>query len=210
MKAGNQEARRGIGGLTLCGVLVMCGFGVLGGCAHPINIAPDIAKIEQAPDAQRIETSAGYYIAAERRDLSVTTAGGGGDKVRYQPYREIETGFYKMLTNVFKDVTLLKSPTDTEAIRKNALNFIVTPTISTESSSPSPFTWPPTRFTVNLSCDITDAEGKPVVNKSVVGEGMAEFDEFKADFSLAGKRAAQEALRKMQEALLKETPELRK
>lgn len=194
----------------LCGMIALCGVAVLGGCAHPISIAPDIARIEATPDVQRIESRVGYFMAADRRDIEVTTAGGGGDKVRYKPYREIETGFYKMLSNVFKDVTLLKSTTDADAIRRNALNFIVTPTISTESSSPSAFTWPPTRFTVNLSCDITDAEGRPVVSKAVTGEGAAEYDEFKSDFSLAGKRATQEALRRMQEVLLKETPELRK
>jgi len=37
------------------------------------------------------------------------TAGGGGDKVQYKPYKDMETGFYKMLSNVFAQVTKTKT-----------------------------------------------------------------------------------------------------
>ena len=39
--------------------------------------------------------------------------------------------------------------------------------------------------------------GAPVAQIKVQGEGRAEFDEFKSDFSLSAKRAAQDALRKL-------------
>ena len=50
--------------------------------------------------------------------MAVVTPGGGGDKISYQPYRDIETAFYKMLTNVFGNVTKLKTPKDADAISR--------------------------------------------------------------------------------------------
>lgn len=170
------------------------------GCAHPIVISPDISKIERDSSAQVIPKNVGYYILDDR-EKEVTTSGGGGDKVRYKPYKDIETGFYKMLSNVFKSVSVLKSDKDA-AISKNEINYVISLDVSTNSSSSSMFTWPPTTFGVNLNCDIKDATGKNITSLLTVGEGHAEFDEFKSDFSLAGKRASQDALMKMQRALL--------
>ncbi|OGB24519.1 MAG: hypothetical protein A3I66_10740 [Burkholderiales bacterium RIFCSPLOWO2_02_FULL_57_36] len=148
-------------------------------------------------------------MAEDVRIKEVITPGGGGDKVSYQPYRDIETAFYKMLTNVFGNVTKLKTPKDADAISKNNIAYVITPQLLTDSSSPSPFTWPPTKFSVDLTCNIADAAGNPVISKNVSGTGAAEFSEFKADFSLSAKRASQDALLKMQQALL-DAPELRK
>jgi len=50
--------------------------------------------------------------------------------------------------------------------------------------------------------------GKLIAKPSVTGAGRAEFDEFKSDFSLAGKRAVVDAMLKMQNALLN-LPELK-
>lgn len=178
---------------------------VLTGCAHPIVISPDISKIERDSNVQVIPNNVGYYLLDDR-EKEVITAGGGGDKVRYKPYKDIETGFYKMLANVFKSVTALKSDKD-EAISKSGIRYIISLDVSTNSSSPSLFTWPPTTFGVNLNCDIRDATGNNVMHLLSVGEGHAEFDEFKSDFSLAAKRASQDALLKMQHSLLN-APEL--
>ena len=175
---------------------------ILVGCAHPIAMTPDVAKIEREASSQPIRKDVAYFIADDLRSREVTTPGGGGDKVSYVPYRDIETGFYKMLTNVFGSVTKLKSPTDMEAIKKNNVAYVITPTLVTNSSSPSPFTWPPTQFYVELTCDITDAAGNKVMSHKVMGEGRAEYDEFKSDFSLSAKRGAQDALLKMQRTLL--------
>jgi hypothetical protein len=182
---------------------------VLTGCARPLVIAPNIDKITASTTDKSIAKNAGYYVADDTRAKEVTTPGGGGDKVNYFPYRDIETAFYKMLDNVFDNVTKLKAPEDTEAISKNKLSYIVTPAIVTNSSSPSAFTWPPTKFSVELTCNITDSAGNKVMSLKVLGEGAAEFDEFKSDYSLSGRRATEDALMKMQKALL-EAPELRK
>jgi hypothetical protein len=181
----------------------------LAGCAHPIVVSPDITKIEPSTNIQPIKKSVAYYIAEDMRSKEVTTPGGGGDKVSYQPYRDIEPAFYKMLTNVFGSVTKLKTPQDTEAISKNNVSYVITPQMVTDSSSPSPFTWPPTKFSMDLTCSITDAEGNPIATQKVSGAGQAEFSEFKQDFSLSARRASEDALLKMQQSL-SNTAELRK
>ncbi|HUL41101.1 MAG TPA: hypothetical protein VLV32_04240 [Burkholderiales bacterium] len=180
---------------------------VVTGCAHPMVISPDISKIER-DNTQPIDKNVGYYMAPDAREKAVTTPGGGGDMVTYQPYKDIEAGFYKMLSNVFKNVTVLKSSNDAATISKQSISYVITPVIATNSSSSSILTWPPTRFTVTLTCNIADSHGKPVTIISVTGEGQAEFDEFKHNFSLSGERAAQDALLKMQRALLN-APDLR-
>ncbi len=180
----------------------------IAGCAHPLAISPDIAKIERGSDTQSINKSVGYYIAPGVRESAVTTPGGGGDSVTYHPYQDIEAAFYKMLSNVFRKVTLLKSPKDADTIARQSITYVITPDIRTDSSSPSPFTWPPTTFTVNLTCNIADSTGKLIGKPSVTGEGKAEFSEFTSDVSLSGKRAALDSLLRMQDTLLK-MPELK-
>lgn len=181
---------------------------LLSGCAHSILITPDLGKIVRPADTAPIARNVGYYIADGSKNQEVNTPGGGGDKITYVPYRDAETGFYTMLGNVFGSVTKLKSPQDQDAVAKHHIDYIITPQLLTSSSSPSPFTWPPTDFTVELSCNISDASGRTIANKRVIGVGKAEYDEFKKDFGLSGKRAMQDALLKMQSTLL-ETPELR-
>ncbi|MET0084366.1 MAG: hypothetical protein ABW079_15270 [Sedimenticola sp.] len=172
------------------------------GCAHPITIGPNIENIQPHADIPAIEKNAGYTIPDSLRKEAVTTPGGGGDKVTYYPYKDIETSFYKMLSNTFDDVTVLKSSDDTAAIIQHEVDYIITPHITTDSSSPSAFTWPPTDFTVHLSCIIADIEGNVIASPSVTGTGHAEYEEFKSDFSLSGKRATEDALKKMQTKLL--------
>jgi hypothetical protein len=171
------------------------------GCAHPIVVSPDVAKLETTAKVAPHKAVVGYFISDEQRAREVITPGGGGDRVSYFPYRDMETGLYKVLGNSFTDVVRLKSPTDTVAITQNNVGYIITPQVTTNSQSPSPFTWPPTQFTVDLSANITDNIGKPIVTKTVQGVGRAEFEEFKSDFGLSGKRAMQDALQKLQELL---------
>lgn len=180
---------------------------VVSACAHPMAIGPDISRIERDASLRPIERNVGYYIAPHKLEESVNTPGGGGDSVTYKPYRDIEAAFYKMLGNVFAGVTKLKSPNDAEAIGRNSISYVITPEITTNSSSSSIFTWPPTQFTVYLTCSIADQNGTPVTRTMVTGNGQAEFEEFKSDFSLSGKRAALDAILKMQDALLRH-PEL--
>lgn len=176
---------------------------MLGGCAHPLMIAPDIAKIERPANAKpKIKASVGYYVNESLRAEEKITPGGGGDKVTTTPYRDLEVGFYKMLTNVFDHVSTLKNPSDQDAISKNRISYIITPRVTPSSSSPSMLTWPPTYFSIDLVCEVSDANGKLIDTKRVVGKGNAEFDEFKNDFGLTGKRAMEDALLQMQTLLL--------
>jgi hypothetical protein len=178
------------------------------GCARPIVMAPDMAGI-QGKGVTKIDKNAGYFISEANRALEFNSPGGGGDKVRYFAYRDIEPGFYKALGEVFKNVTKLNSATDTAAIAKDAISIVITPTLTTTSSSPSAFTWPPTKFSVTLACAITDAKGIPMREITVTGSGAAEFDEFKSNFSLSAVRATNDALDKLIQAL-GNAPELRK
>ncbi|UGQ46388.1 hypothetical protein [Massilia endophytica] len=187
-----------------CGVVAAV---LLTACSHPIVITPDIAKIERPADAKpRVKANVGYYVDAAQREQERITPGGGGDKVSTKPYRDLEVGFYKMLTNVYENVTTLKSPSDQQAIQQNALNYIVKPRIEPNSSSSSMMTWPPTYFTVDLVCEISDTSGRTIDTKRVVGKGNAEFSEFKNDFGLSGKLAMQDALLQMQKLLLEQAP----
>ncbi len=165
---------------------------ILGGCAHPIVIAPDLSTVGITQQTKSSK-SIGYYLA-EPVEKEVTTSGGGGDQVRYKPYKDLETGLYKMYASIFSNVTLLSSSSDPA---KSKVDYIAAVEISTSSSSPSLFTWPPTMFTLNLTNNISDAKGTVLGNLRTSGEGRAEFSEFKSDFGLAGKRAAQEALNRM-------------
>ena len=191
----------------LCGLVVAAAL--VTGCAHPITINPDFSKMERDAGQQPINKSVGYFIAPGVRDLPVETPGGGGDKVSYLPYRDLEPAIYKMLSNVFASVTRLTAASGDPAVQKNNLTLIVTPKLTTTSSSSSPLTWPPTMFGVELSLDVADTAGGPVMTYKSVGEGKAEFSEFKADFALSARRASQDALLKMQKTLLN-APELRK
>ena len=171
----------------------------LAGCAHPISIAPDVAKLTPGENGRRINARVAYHIPDSLLEKDVVTAGGGGDKVQYKPYKDVETGLYTMLGNVFAQVTKTKAvpPAASETV-----SYVITPEILTASSSESLLTWPPTRFQTQLTCVVTDAAGNPVTTINVMGEGLAEFDEFKTNFNLAAQRSTESALLKMQDALL--------
>ena len=174
------------------------------GCAHPIVISPNTAKIEREPSSlPKIKANVGFFIPPEASNLEVTTPGGGGDNVRYFPYRDLETAYQRMLLNVFDNVVKLKSASDSNELSKNEIKFTLVPDLITTSGSTGLFTWPPTNFTVDLTSKIRDASGKDVGNPRVVGNGQAAgFSEFKGDFGIAGRRAMEDALMKMQRALL--------
>lgn len=75
--------------------------------------------------------------------------------------------------------------------------FAITPKITTNSSSDSMLTWPPTSFTVELECRILGDDGKEVSTVRVVGFGNATFSEFVGKFGLAATRASTDALNKL-------------
>jgi hypothetical protein len=176
------------------------------GCAHPITMNPDLGVIKG--NNNLISKSVGYHIPDSAKAVEVTTGGGGGDKVRYFPYRDLEPGFYKALTEVFAGVSKIQNPKDNLGISNSGISLLITPEIHTISSSDSPFTWPPTQFTVDLICTVTDSKGQAVDVVRVSGYGQATFDEFKSNFSLAAVRASNNALNLLIKAL-SESPQLR-
>ncbi|WP_153139466.1 hypothetical protein [Paraburkholderia agricolaris] len=196
----------------------------LAGCAHDITISGDPAALTAAtttaatatPQATApasaqtppINKTVGLVITDELRTKEVVTPGGGGDKVAYKPYRDLELPIYVELSQVFSNVVKLNTAPDQATVQSKNLSYVVTPTISTTSSSPSLLTWPPTDFSVTLVCTVTDPSGKLVTKKEVTGNGHAEFSEFKRNFGLAAQRATTDAVQKLQ-AAMQDTPELR-
>jgi hypothetical protein len=173
------------------------------GCAHRITLVPDAAQVPRTIES-RIGKNAAYYIAKEDRDREVTTPGGGGDKVTYLPVRDLEYGLFRLLSNVFDRVYTLPALDDAAFLASRNIAFVFEPKITTESSSRNVLIWPPTHFTVSIACRAYDPQRKLVWEKTVVGEGVASAGELTKDFALAGNRAAGDALRRLQEALVNE------
>jgi len=172
------------------------------GCAHQMTMRADVAGLASPVGATRIPKNIGLYISPENRAKEVTTPGGGGDKVSYHPYADMETGLYKVFGNTFQNVDLLSTLSDINSIAKHSLTLIAIPEITTTSSSNGVFTWMASDFTVQVSCKFTDVAGREVATVLSTGTGRAEFSDLKADFSAAGERASRDALEKFQAAIL--------
>jgi len=178
------------------------------GCAHPISVTSDLAQIKGS-GGPKIDKTVGYYIAPEDRTREVITAGGGGDKVSYVLYRDLEAGIYKAMSEVFTNVVKLDSPTDAAKLAKDNVQLVIVPKITSNSSSDSLLTWPPTQFTIDMFCKVADKGGTQLTEVKASATGRAEFSEFKSDFSLSAKRAAQQAMASLVKAL-ETAPELRR
>ena len=171
------------------------------GCAHPISISPKADAAAQAPSVAKIDKSVAYVITPADMALEVTTPGGGGDKIKYQPYRDLDASLYASFSTVFKDVTKAASVDEAKGLSAKGVQLVIVPTIATTSSSESAFTWPPTKFSVTLTCTATNPQGQQIAQVSATGHGAAEFDEFKSDFPLAARRASRAALDNLTKAL---------
>lgn len=172
---------------------------LLTGCAHPIDITPDAQKISaNLSSKDNRDYNVGYYISTKDKNLEVTTLGGGGDNIRYYPYRDIEKGYRIMLSNVFKSVTVLNSIEKGNTQLQNKVDFILTPKIITTSGSTGFFTWPPTNFTVDLTNTISVPNGKIISEARVIGTGGANTREKLSEHGIAGRRAIEDALLKTQ------------
>jgi hypothetical protein len=177
--------------------IIFLGFIVafISGCAHPLNISPDLAVLNVSGGDQKNDKKITYYFT-EDLEKEVTTPGGGGDSVKYKPYKELDMGIYKVFTDKFKNVEVLKKSGE----RINA-DYSAEITISTNSSSSSAFTWPPTLFGVNISAELSNLQSGLKEKISVSGEGRAEFSEFTSNFNLSAKRASEDVLIKLSAAL---------
>jgi len=181
------------------GLISIC-LMLLAGCAHPISINP--THTPDRPQSNLKPKKVAYVLSDTERNTQVTTPGGGGDKVSYYAYKDSEKAIRDALRAVYQDVVVIKSATDSEAIRDNAVELIYTPVITTASSSDSAFTWPPTFFRVELSCNVTDTKGNLIKTLKVDGNGYAEFSEFKTNLGLAGSRATSDLSEKLKIEIL--------
>lgn len=161
---------------------------LLTACAHPIGISPLETPVRN--EAGLSPKKVAYVMTDADRGKEVTTAGGGGDKVSYFPYRDLEKSIRDALRAVYSDVFVVKSASDREAIASFGVSYVFSPSITTTTESPSLLTWPPTKFGIDLTCEVSDPEGKAVATVKAQSNGTAEFSEFKSDFGLAGRRAA--------------------
>jgi hypothetical protein len=176
---------------------------LMAGCAHPINVAPNVTRLDRTSTTDpRIPANVGYYIPLEASSVEITTPGGGGDNVRYFPYQDIEAGFQKILSNVFTGVVKLTSITDPSGVSRDGIDYIIVPDVVTSSGGSGFFTWPPTSFTVDLTSNVRDRIGKIITSLRVVGTGSAETSERLTEHGIAGRRAMEDALLKMQASLL--------
>ncbi len=171
----------------------------LTGCAHPVSLSSDVSKL-MGSGANKIDRKVGLVMTDEQRRFEQTTPSGGGDKVSYLPYRDLESGLYVVLSENFAGVTRVAGVNDPK-VAADGLAFLVLPAIATTSFSPSLVTWPPTIFTVAVTLSVVDPRNNPVTEVKVQGEGRAEFDDFRTDVSLSAKRAAEDVLKKLMKAI---------
>ncbi len=169
---------------------------MLVGCAHSMIITPELQSLKKTGE-NYIQVTAGYYISPSDREKYVESPGGGGDRVSYYPYKELEPALQKVLYNIFQDVKRLDLSITPEYLKANDISFAFLPEITTDSDSDGAFTWPPTSFTVNLSLKAFSQNGKLIWERKYNGVGTATFSEFKQDFSLAAKRASQKVFSEM-------------
>lgn len=190
--------------LMAVGVALICGA-----CAHPITIAPDLDKVTADQSQPRIEKSVGYFISEKNKALRVTTPAGGGDSVEYAPYEDLEPGFYRVLSNVFSAVHVVKDPKDQAFLESKNITWIFTPTLTTSSSSRNSFFWPPSDFSITIDCMAVDSEQREVWKTTVKAESeLIAMKEILKEHGLAGKSASGNALRMLQKQL-QSAPEFR-
>lgn len=168
---------------------------LLAACAHPIQL--ETSQLPPAAGDKAMARKVAYVISDADRSRQVSSAGGGADRVTYHPYRDLEPGIRAALASVYADVTALQSEAELPAARQAGITLIFVPVIATESSSSSVFTWPPTRFSSEVALKVKDAQGQPVTEVRVRGEGAATHDEFSNDVSLAARRASADMAAKL-------------
>lgn len=161
---------------------------LLAGCSHPITMITETAPPRSL--AHLVPKKVAYVMTDAQRDQQVTTAGGSGDRVSYYPYRDLEKSIRDALRAVYRDVVVLRTAGDAKANEAAGVLLVFTPQIKTDSSSSSWITWPPTSFTAEVACVVSDTAGTEVTRVRAVGNGTAEFGQFNGDYGLAARRAA--------------------
>jgi hypothetical protein len=168
---------------------------LLSACAHPISL--ESVRLPERDEARVAQKKVAYVITEQDRAKEVITPGGGGDRVSYYPYRDMEGAIRAALRSVYADVVSLNTATDAAAVRDAGVAYVFVPEITTSSSSSSLLTWPPTSFTAQVTCTVTDAQGGVLAKFSTTGNGAAEWSEFVRDFSLSARRAVSDLAEKL-------------
>jgi hypothetical protein len=179
-----------------------CAVALLAACAHPVKITPPTLALVSDP-AVRIDRAVGYLITDQQRSLQVTTKGGGGDKISYTPYRDLESGLYQTLASVFSSVYVVPGTGADAFVADKHLTFVFAPEIATDSSSSNILLWNPTDFSVRLHVVANDAGGKPVWTRDFTGKGHAGAGGSLVE-NLAAQQAAADVFAQLQKALLEE------
>lgn len=172
---------------------------LLGGCTRSLILRADLVALSGTAE-KKIDKRVGLLLTEADRQLQVTTPGGGGDKVSYFPYRDLEPALYVALSESFASVARVSSLADPK-VAAERLHYVIKPSLKTNSFSDSALTWPPTLFTIELVAIVNDPSGKLVTELRVVGEGRASFDEFKSQPALSANRAAEDIAKKLIQAL---------
>lgn len=173
---------------------------MMAGCVHHVTIEPEVQPLQtQTKPSDRIKESVGVFIPVDLLHQEFVTPAGGGDKVGYFPYKDIQIGLEKMLANVYQTVRRVNG-FDEIGKGSDPVKYVVVPEIKTNSGTPSNVFWHPTFFTVSLTLGIFDEPQGLVAKPNVVGVGEA--DTISRTRSIAGERAMSDALQKMQSTLL--------
>lgn len=166
------------------------------GCAHSITITPPLHTVD-VDGVTKVEKNVGYFISQENLKKRVITSAGGGDKVKYFPYKESEPILKKVLSNRYKNVYAIPALDDGQFIATNYISYIFIPKIDTESSSRSSWVWPPTDFTMSIDCKVLDPSGQEIWQTSVQGEAHIGIPDATRVHGLAGGKATKDAFSKL-------------
>lgn len=173
---------------------------LLAGCAHPVTIRSDVAY----PKVQATNSAAvGYYISDSNRKLEVTTPGGGGDKIRYFPYRDLEPALLGTLGSVFGKVYALPDAGRDAYIKAHDITFVFEPVFTTGSSSDSMMFWPATDFDLTMKVTAVDGAGKSIWEHRFTGHGHVDKNRSLVDVPPA-KEAAKQVFEALRQALVSE------
>jgi len=107
-------------------IFAFTAISILGACAHPITINPSTTP-QRTENSSYSTKVAGYVMTDADRAKQVTTEGGGGDKVNYFPYKDLEKGIRDVLKSLYSDVVLIRSPSDFEAIKRDGVGIVFAP-----------------------------------------------------------------------------------
>ena len=167
---------------------------LLGGCAVPMpHVLPIVIVPTQTPARYAeslLNKNVAYVLSESDRSKEVWDYMSMLNHVGYFPNRDLEKGIRDALRAVYADVYVIRSTKDTNAIKSKNISYIFIPEISTNSSASFSGPTLPTKFNIEVSFNVTDADGELVSRIQAKGTGAAEVSEIGRDWGLAGQRAA--------------------